>query len=78
MNLTGSGTPERIWGERVSANFFSLLGVEPSRGRSFLPEEDQPDAGGVVIITDEFGAPDLAEIPTFWAVSCTWTHAVFR
>jgi len=54
MNLTGSGTPERIWGERVTSDFFSLLGVEPSRGRSFLPEEDQPDASGTAIIADEF------------------------
>ena len=54
MNLTGSGTPERIWGERVTTDFFSVLGLEPSRGRSFIPEEDQPDTSGTVIIADEF------------------------
>jgi putative ABC transport system permease protein len=42
FNLTGAGEPERFDGRRVSANLFSLLGVEPVIGRSFLPEEDQP------------------------------------
>jgi putative ABC transport system permease protein len=50
-NLTGIGEPERIDGRRVSANLFSLLGVEPQLGRSFLPEEDQPGSGHSVIIS---------------------------
>jgi putative ABC transport system permease protein len=50
FNLTGTGEPEKIEGQRVSASFFPLLGVEPALGRSFLPEEDMPGAGRVVII----------------------------
>ncbi|HEX8096695.1 MAG TPA: ABC transporter permease, partial [Pyrinomonadaceae bacterium] len=52
FNLTGVGDPERIDGERVSANFFSLLGVEPQLGRGFLPEEDQPGGSRVVIMSN--------------------------
>src|SRR5215471_7649150 len=37
---TGAGEPERLQGARVSANFFTTLGVEPDRGRGFLAEED--------------------------------------
>lgn len=53
MNLTESGPPERLNGEAVTANFFSILGVGPSQGRAFLPEEDRPGANHVAIITDE-------------------------
>ena len=45
FNLTGTGEPEKIEGQRVSAVFFPMLGVEPILGRSFLPEEDQARRG---------------------------------
>src|SRR5271165_4833946 len=51
MNLTGNGTPERITGMSVTANFFPLLGVQPALGRAFVTEEDQPDHNGVVVIS---------------------------
>ena len=49
FNLTGVGEPERFDGRRVSANLFSLLGVEPQLGRSFLPEEDKPGSRVVIL-----------------------------
>jgi putative ABC transport system permease protein len=51
FNLTGVGDPERLEGQRVSANLFNLLGVEPKLGRGFLPEEDAPGAGRAVILS---------------------------
>ncbi|MEJ2147223.1 MAG: ABC transporter permease [Acidobacteriota bacterium] len=53
FNLTGKGAPEHLYGARVSANFFDLLGVAPARGRAFLPEEDTPGRDGVVLISQE-------------------------
>ncbi len=49
FNLTGVGEPERFDGRRVSANLFSLLGVQPQLGRTFRPEEDQPDTRVVIL-----------------------------
>ncbi len=40
-NLTGMGEPERVKAEMVSADFFSVLGVNPVAGRLIRPEEDQ-------------------------------------
>src|SRR2546422_1305033 len=55
-DLTGAGEAVEIHGARSSANIFDVLGVRPALGRSFLPEEDEPGRGRVVVLTDEFGA----------------------
>ena len=39
--LTGVGEPERLTSVPVTENFFTLLGVEPTMGRSFTAEECQ-------------------------------------
>src|ERR1700683_5639756 len=36
VNLTGNGEPERLEEMRVSANFFTALGLQPAIGRGFL------------------------------------------
>lgn len=51
FNITGAGEPEFLGGVRGSASLFSLLGVEPKLGRTFAPEDDQPGAERVVIIS---------------------------
>ena len=51
FNFTGSGQPEQLSGEYVSASLFPVLGVNPLLGRSFLPQEDQQGAGGVVVLS---------------------------
>ncbi|HEY6291650.1 MAG TPA: ABC transporter permease [Terriglobia bacterium] len=51
FNFTGSGQPEHLSGEYVSASLFPVLGVNPLLGRSFLPQEDQQGAGGVVMLS---------------------------
>jgi predicted permease len=41
-SISGSGEPERIWGQSTSANFFDVLQITMSLGRGFLhQEEDQ-------------------------------------
>src|SRR4029079_16826054 len=54
INLTGNGEPERIPYAQVTASLFSTLGVQPVRGRFFLPEEDKPGANNVVVVSERF------------------------
>jgi putative ABC transport system permease protein len=49
-NLASGGEPEEIQVQRVSADFFSVLGVAPEFGRSFVREEEAPGTESVVIL----------------------------
>ncbi len=50
-DLTGAGDAERIQTAKVTAQFFSVLGTSPLRGRSFVIEEDQPGRDQVAILS---------------------------
>lgn len=50
-NLTGTGDPEEVVVQAVSANFFSVLGVNPLLGPGFTPENGQPGHDNVVILS---------------------------
>ena len=50
-SVSGSGTPERFEGLRVSREFFRTLGVRPALGRDFLAEEDVQGKDRVVILS---------------------------
>ncbi|MEJ7812522.1 MAG: ABC transporter permease [Gemmatimonadaceae bacterium] len=52
-----SGTEsEQVDGTFASGNFFSLLGVTPAVGRTFLPDDDRQGAPYVALITDALWA----------------------
>src|SRR5678815_3235228 len=40
--LSGKGASGRVFAPSASANFFSVLGVDPVLGRTFQPGEDKP------------------------------------
>ena len=66
VNLTGDAEPVRVYGLRVSASLFPMLGVQPVVGRLFRPEEEQPGKDRVAILGEglwrsRFGAdPHIA------------------
>jgi putative ABC transport system permease protein len=43
----------RITGLQVSSNFFDLLGVHPSLGRGFRPEETGPKSADVIVLSNQ-------------------------
>src|SRR5213595_3485270 len=52
FTLTGLGDPVQIFGGRVTASYFDVLGVRPIRGRNFLPEEEE--SADVAMVTENF------------------------
>ena len=48
--MYGSGAPERLVGETVAGEYFSVLGVEPVLGRGLTSADDAGDAALVAVI----------------------------
>jgi hypothetical protein len=65
VNLRGGtdAKPQRIFGQLVSPDYFSVLGVEPQIGRLLSPELDKPGAAPVVVISDRFWRNHLNSSP---------------
>jgi predicted permease len=54
-NLTEPGqTAERLRSLAATSDFFPMLGVAPAYGRLFKPEEFEPAADNVIVLTDGF------------------------
>ena len=51
LNLTGQGIAARLTSSTVSANFFSVLGVQAERGRAFAQADDLPGRDRIVLIS---------------------------
>jgi putative ABC transport system permease protein len=71
VNLTSGGEPEEIQVQRVSVDFFSVLGVPPRLGRSFAREEDAPGANPAVVLSDELWQSRFGRNPTIVGQSIT-------
>jgi putative ABC transport system permease protein len=51
VNWTGTDRAERLVAGQVTASFFTALQAQPLYGRTFLPEEDKPGGGQVVVLS---------------------------
>ena len=51
-DVSGTGEPLEVRGEQVSADFFSVLGVQAALGRTFTPEEDQPGGARAAVLSN--------------------------
>jgi putative ABC transport system permease protein len=50
FNYTAQGSPVRVPGAAVSAEWFDVFGAKPAIGRVFVADEDQPNASRVVVL----------------------------
>ena len=69
--LTGTGESERIHGEYVSSDIFSVLGVKPRLGRLFASGEDEIGHAPVVMIGEGFWARKFGSDPNIIGRSLT-------
>ncbi len=52
VSLTGSGEPVRLQSADVTSNFMTVLGINPTLGRSFTAEEEHAGQSHVVLLGD--------------------------
>lgn len=72
LSMTLNGEASRTDGEIVSGNYFSVLGVKPTIGRTFLPEEDQTTGEHpVILLSDDFWRHRLNAAPQIIGRSLT-------
>jgi putative ABC transport system permease protein len=69
--------PRKVLGAKVSATFFSLLGVRPALGRDFRPEEDQPGQDQVVILSHQYWKERYGADPGTIGQNITFKEGVF-
>jgi putative ABC transport system permease protein len=63
VTMTGTDRAQRLRARRVTGNFFSVIRVQPVRGRGFTDEDDRPNAEPVTIVSDAFWRTLLGEDP---------------
>src|SRR6204780_3186204 len=51
LTLTGTGTPEKVWGVVSTSNLITLLGVAPRLGHGFLSGADAAASGRQVVLS---------------------------
>ena len=69
VTLTGMGDPVQIVAFRVTANYFDVLGVQPIRGRTFTPNEEE--GADVAVVSEHFWHSRLGGDPNVLGRSVT-------
>ncbi|HEX7314428.1 MAG TPA: ABC transporter permease [Pyrinomonadaceae bacterium] len=78
VNLTGAGAePERVVGAFVTSSFFTVVGVEPARGRAFSAEDDAQGGGQVALLAHELWQRRFGADPEIIGKSLTFNGEPF-
>ena len=64
FTMVGLGEPRTIQGGVVGGSFFDVMGLHPVLGRLIGPQDDGPQAAGVVVLTYRFWANALGKDPS--------------
>ena len=63
FTMIGLGEPREIRGGVVGGTYFEVMGLRPVLGRLIGPQDDGPDAAGVVVLTYRFWSTVLRQDP---------------
>jgi putative ABC transport system permease protein len=64
FTMIGLGDPRQIQAGVVSGSFFDVMGLHPVLGRLIGPQDDGPQAAGVVVLTYRFWTTTLRKDPS--------------
>src|SRR5271155_5396158 len=64
FTMVGLGEPRSIRGGVVGGTYFDVMGLHPVLGRLIGPQDDGPNAAGVVVLTYRFWATAFNKDPT--------------
>jgi len=63
LYVRGIETPHQVAGCDITANFFSLLGIQPIQGRGIQPDDEKPESPRVVVVSHAFWRDHLGADP---------------
>src|SRR6202050_1905578 len=64
FTMIGLGDPRGVQGGVVSGNYFEVMGLRPVLGRLVGPQDDGPNAAGVIVLTYRFWSTSLGKDPS--------------
>ncbi|HEY8224364.1 MAG TPA: ABC transporter permease [Pyrinomonadaceae bacterium] len=78
FSLVGMGEAQRVSARLISADFFSVLGVKPALGRTFLAADDSSSAEPVTLISAQFWADKFGSASNVLEKSITLDDKSYR
>jgi predicted permease len=78
FSLVGLGEAQRVSARLISADFFSVLGVKPALGRTFIAADDSSSAEPVTLISGRFWAEKFGSAPDVLEKSITLDDKSYR
>jgi putative ABC transport system permease protein len=64
FTMIGLGEPRGVTGGVVGGNYFDVMGLRPVLGRLIGPQDDGPNAAGVIVLTYRFWTTVLRQDPS--------------
>src|SRR3984885_9078129 len=64
FTMVGLGEPRGVRGGGVSGSYFEVMGLRPVLGRLVGPQDDGPDAAGVIVLTYRFWSTAYKKDPS--------------